>query len=61
VDNPFVVRIQNKAYPMKLLLQEIAVIGSTVIVAGFILLCVAVAILWRIFELPSRMMKKWHV
>ena len=46
---------------MKLLLQEIAVIGGTIIVGGFILLCVAVAILWHIFELPSRMLKKWNV
>jgi hypothetical protein len=46
---------------MKLLFQEIAVIGSTVIVAGFILLCVMVAILWRIFELPSKVIKKWNV
>jgi hypothetical protein len=46
---------------MKLLLQEIAVIGSTVIVAGFVLLCVTVAILYRVFELPSRMLKKWNV
>tara|TARA_R110000822_G_scaffold66650_6_gene162637 strand:+ start:142 stop:282 length:141 start_codon:yes stop_codon:yes gene_type:complete len=46
---------------MKLLLQEIAVIGATILVGGFILLCVAVAILWRIFELPSRMLKKWNV
>jgi hypothetical protein len=46
---------------MKLLLQEIAVIGATILVGGFILLCVAVAILWRIFELPSRVIKKWNV
>jgi len=53
--------LSNETYRMKLLFQEIAVIGSTVIVAGFILLCVAVAILWRIFELPSRVIKKWNV
>jgi hypothetical protein len=61
VDDPRLVRISNKDYQMKLLLQEIAVIGGTIIVGGFILLCVAVAILWRIFELPSRMLKKWNV
>ena len=46
---------------MKLLLQEIAVVGGTIIVGGFILLCVAVAILWRVFELPSKVIKKWNV